>query len=388
MRNKIQRDLSSKFAILIIFLTSFCSLPINISLANQNQNSTGSNKQESKPFTFPTFEDGANLHFTSIPDLFNWNIKYPQPGWEKAMDWFLNGMKKEGPAFMLNAGDIMDARWWNSKNQVRIMTEKWWGGFKKRFEDKNIKLYISPGDHEYGDDQGLKRMDLAPIYAEQFAKIFDMPENGPSNMGGRAYSFSRENMAIISVNSFENAGDHLAMTVSGKQLQWFKKQLKKYQDKDFIIVQGHVPVFGPVESKNSSANMLEGGTETEFWRSMVDYGVDVYLCGEHHRITAKKRDGIWQIVHGALWGTQTDVNYLRGSVFSDSLKLELFQCYVKYSDEYIQTDHPHRGPQNRPHNKVWISEETKIDGPESVGKLIIKHSAKGNKIIKATGKFD
>ena len=43
---------------------------------------------------------------------------------------------------------------------------------------------------------------------------------------------------------------------------------------------------------------------------------------------AKKRDGIWQIVHGALWGTQTDVNYLRGSVYPDKLKLELFRFPV------------------------------------------------------------
>jgi len=40
---------------------------------------------------------------------------------------------------------------------------------------------------------------------------------------------------------------------------------------------------------------------------MVKYGVDVYLCGEHHRITTTKRDGIWQIVHGAMWGRHTDV---------------------------------------------------------------------------------
>jgi hypothetical protein len=64
-------------------------------------------------FEFPTSENGASFHFTSLPDLFNWNIGYPQPGWEEAMDWFLGGMKKEGPAFSLNAGDIMDARWWS-----------------------------------------------------------------------------------------------------------------------------------------------------------------------------------------------------------------------------------------------------------------------------------
>jgi hypothetical protein len=344
-------------------------------------------KQENRPSAFPTSEDGASFHFTSIPDLFNWNIKYPQPGWENAMDWFLEGMKKEGPAFMLNAGDIMDARWWSSKEQVIWETWNYWGGFKRRFQDKDIRLYIAPCDHEYGDDQGLRKMHLAPVFAAQFARIFDFPKNGPKHMKERAYSFAKENLAVITVNTFEDAGDRVSMTVSGKQLEWLEEQLKQYQDKEFIIVQGHVPVFGPVASKNSSANMLEGGADSGFWKTMVEYGVDAYFCGEHHRITAKKRDGIWQIVHGALWGTQTDVNYLRGSVYPTRLKLELFEFRVEYSDDYIQQDHPHRGPTNRPRQSVSIPQSVRDNGPTSVGQLIIEAGENGNQTVKATGKF-
>ncbi|MGM0475310.1 MAG: metallophosphoesterase family protein [Bacteroidota bacterium] len=305
------------------------------------------------------------------------------------MDWFLGGMKKEGPAFMLNAGDIMDARWWESPAQVRKETNYWWSGFRKRFEDKEIQIYIAPGDHEYGDDQGLTEMHLAPVFADQFKRIFDMPKNGPGHMRELAYSFSRENLAVITVNTFEDAGNRMSMTVSGKQLDWLEEQLKMYRDqgKEFIIVQGHVPVVGPVESKNSSANMLEGGTGTQFWKTMVKYGVDVYLCGEHHRITVKKHDGIWQIVHGALWGTQTDVNYLRGSVYPGKLKLELFQFLVEYSEEYIQTDHPHRGPTSRPHAEVSISRDARENGPDSLGRLIIEHKEGKSQAVEATGVF-
>jgi len=340
-------------------------------------------------FQFPTSDDNATFNFTSVPDLFNWNIKYPQPGWEEAMDWFLKGMKKEGSAFMLNAGDIMDARWWESQEQVRKETNYWWSGFRKRFEDKDIQLYIAPGDHEYGDDQGLTKMHLIPVFAEQFKSIFDMPNNGPEHMKGLAYSFSKENLAVISVNTFEDAGNRFSMTVSGKQLDWFEDQLKMYRDqgKEFIIVQGHVPVIGPVESKNSSANMLEGGTDSKFWKTMVKYGVDVYLCGEHHRITVKEHDGIWQIVHGALWGTQTDVNYLRGSVYPGKLKIELYQFLVEYSDEYIQTDHPHRNPKNKPYKTVSISQNARENGPDTLGQLIIEHKEDINKTVKATGVF-
>ncbi len=340
-----------------------------------------------RAFEFPTSDNGAPLHFTSFPDLFNWNIKYPEPGWEGAMDWFLDGMKAEGPAFSLNAGDIMDARWWDTPEQVRRKTDEYWGGMKRRFDDKDIRLYIAPGDHEYGDDKGLTIMELAPIYADQFSSIFDMPRNGPDHKKGLAYSFTEKNLAVISVDTFEDAGDHMSMTVTGKQLEWFKRQLKKHSDKEFIIVQGHVPAFGPVASKNSSANMLAGGgPDSEFWRAMVDHGVDAYLCGEHHRITCKQRDGVWQIVHGALWGTQTDVNYMRGSVWPGKLVLELFEFDVKYSGGYLG-DHPHRGATNKPRENVAISSEALQNGPRLVGRLVIENTPDGKKTVAATGKF-
>lgn len=344
------------------------------------------NRAESS-FEFPTTENDATFCFTSFPDLFNWNIKYPQPGWEDALDWFLTGMKREGPAFSLNAGDIMDARWWSSPEQVRRKTKEYWGGFRRRFEDKNIDLYIAPGDHEYGDDQGLRKMHLAPVFAQQFAEIFDMPRNGPPHKKGRAYSFENENLAVISVDTFEDAGDRMSMTVSGEQLRWLEEQLKKYQDKQFLIVQGHVPVVGPVASKNSSANMLEGGTESEFWKTMVEYGVDVYFCGEHHRITAGQHDGIWQIVHGALWGTQTDLNYLRGSVWPEKLQLELFRIDVEYSGERLTDQHPHRG-KGGPWSEVTIAKSTLRNGPASLGKLVLQAKPGGNQTTVATGEFD
>ncbi len=350
------------------------------------QSAAKDEEKQSASFSFPTSTTDAGFCFTSFPDLFNWNIKYPQPGWEDAVGWFLEGMKKEGPAFSLLAGDIMDARWWTDPEEVRRETQLYWSGFKKRFEDKGIKLYIAPGDHEYGDDQGLRKMNLAPVFAEQFASLLDMPRNGPEHKKGLAYSFAKQNLAVISVDTFEDAGNRMSMTVSGKQLAWFEEQLKKHQDKEFIIVQGHVPVVGPVRSKNSSANMLEGGTDTAFWKTMVKYGVDAYFCGEHHRITVTKHDGIWQIVHGALWGTQTDLNYLRGCVWPGRLSLELFRFYVENSGEKLTGQHPHRG-NGGPWSRVTITDKTKKNGPVSIGKLVIEAGDDGKKVKQATGIF-
>ena len=145
-----------------------------------------------------------------------------------------------------------------------------------------------------------------------------------------------------------------------------------------MIVQGHLPIVGTVKSKNSSASMLKDGTNSDIWKLMVKYGVDVYLCGEHHRITVKKQDGIWQIVHGALWGTQTDLNYMRGIVKKDELKLELLEFDVEYSGGDIG-DHPHRGPKNKPRENVKLSAKSSTEGPRLTGELLIKRYANGNK---------
>ncbi len=370
-----------------VFLLTGVMLIVFSFVRCSTQTASKTQTAQQEEFSFPTSNtDGANVAFTSVPDLFNWNIAYPQSGWEEAMDWFLGGMKKEGPAFMLNAGDIMDARWWNNAEQIREQTRKYWGGFKKRFNDKNIDIYIAPGDHEYGDDQGLQMPELTPVFAKQFSKIFDMPGNGPENHKGRAYFFEKQNLAVISLDTFEQTGDRLSMTVGKKQLSWLNRTLQSFGDKDFVIVQGHVPVLGPVRSKNSSANMLEKGADSKLWGTLVKHDVDLYLCGEHHRITVLKQDGIWQIVHGALWGTQNDVNYLRGLVYDDRLRIELFRFPVRYEGWFIG-HHPHRGKKNRPREKVIIPEKVRKNGPNRIGVLEIQTSKDGNTTTTATGVF-
>ena len=310
------------------------------------------------------------IRFTSVPDIFNWNISNPQPGWEDTLDWFFDRLQEEGPDFTLNAGDIMDARWWDNAEQVKRKTEEYWGGFMKRFNDRKMTVYVAPGDHEYGDDGGLKKGDIARAFGEQFTELMGMPKNGPANHIGRTFSVRKGNLLVITLDTFEDQGKRFGYTVGKQQLEWMAKTFKANEDAEFIIVQGHLPIAGPVRSKNSSASMLKGGTNSELWKLMVKHGVNVYLCGEHHRITVKHQDGIWQIVHGALWGTQTDLNYLRGAVQSKMLTLELVEFDVEYSGGYIG-DHPHRGAKNKPRENVDLAKKTKSEGPRVTGKLVL-----------------
>lgn len=334
----------------------------------------------------PTLEaqEKKEIRFTSVPDIFNWNIGNPQPGWEDTLDWFFKHLKKQGPDFNLNAGDIMDARWWDNAAQVEKKTKEYWTGFNKRYAAHELKVYVAPGDHEYGDDGGLKKGDIARAFGKQFTELMGMPRNGPKNHLGRAFFVRQGNLLIITLDTFEDAGPRFAYTVGDEQLAWMEKTLKEHKDAEFVIVQGHLPIVGPVRSKNSSASMLKGGTKSKLWKLMVKYQVDAYFCGEHHRITVKKQDGIWQIVHGALWGTQTDLNYLSGLARPGEMELKLHEFDVEYSGGYIG-DHPHRGPKNKPREKVSLTAITEKEGPRTTGTLILKSNSNEET---ATGWFE
>lgn len=347
-------------------------------------------------FVVPASAQQANpetIRFTSVPDIFNWNISNPQPGWEDTLDWFFELLKEDGPDFTLVAGDIMDARWYQP-DLVEQKTKEYWSGYVKRFNDRDMAVYIAPGDHEYGDDKGLTMGDISRQFGKQFTDIMGMPRNGPDNHIGRAFYVRQGNLLMITLDTFEDAGNRFAYTVGKEQLEWMEKVLVDNKDAEFVIVQGHLPIVGPVKSKNSSASMLKDGTDSALWKLMVNYGVDVYLCGEHHRITVHHHQGVWQIVHGALWGTQTDLNYLRGQYTPGNkgkrgeLMLELLEFDVAYSGGYIG-DHPHRGAKNKPRETVTLTQATKDNGPRVTGTLKLGFEDVGKTIptYQATGWF-
>ena len=335
----------------------------------------------------PDVPEPQEIRFTSVPDIFNWNINNPQPGWEDTISWFLDLMQEDGPDFMLHAGDIMDARWWDSSEQVIAKTKEYWGGYLKRFKERDMTVYFAMGDHEYGDDGGLEIGDISRTFGDQFAKMFNMPRNGPAGNIGRAYYVREGNLLVVTLDTWVDRGDHFGYTVSDEQLAWFDDVLTEQADADFTIVQGHLPVVGPVRGRHSSYSMLEDGTDSALWKTIVKHGVDAYLCGEHHRVSVLRKDGIWQIVHGALWGTQLDLNYLRGLVTDDRLTLELRQFEVKNSGGYIG-NHEHRSEKGRPRENVTLTEYTQTHGPWSLGKLTLKKTAQGPaKVLQASGWF-
>ena len=66
----------------------------------------------------------------------------------------------------------------------------------------------------------------------------------------------------------------------------------------WIIVQGQLPILGPVRTRASSGRYLTGGADSQVWRLFKKYGVDLYLSGEAHDVTVLEGGGVTQITHG------------------------------------------------------------------------------------------
>lgn len=322
--------------------------------------------------------------FVSFPDFFNFDVPNPEPKWDKAVDWYLDRIKAENPDFVLIAGDLVDGHWWDSPQQVEHLGNVYYGGWVRRMREHGLEFYAAIGDHELGDDPWpAKKLDLVPDFRRAFVRHMRMPANGPENRQGRAYSFLHRNSLFVTVETFEVRDGQMHVSVTGDQLAWFKRTLREHSDADHIVVQGHVPILPGVKSRSSSRLMLEGGRDSAFWRTMQEHGVDLYFCGEHHAITAKEADGLWQVVHGASWGRVPTVNYLVGTVTPETMHVELKRVPLELEGGHMWNINKGRGPREI----VRISEETRAKGPQTVGTLVIDKTGSETQFRERTGAF-
>lgn len=329
----------------------------------------------------------ASWRFVSFPDFFNFDIPNPKPEWEDAINWWLGRVKAEDPDFVLVAGDLVDGHWWDSPSQVEHLGNVYYGGWVRRMHDHGLNYYVAVGDHELGDDPWpKKKMKLKDDFEKSFDRLLKMPRNGPEGFKGLTYYVKHKGLLLITVETFEKKGNTIKPTVSGKQLQWVKETLAEHAgDVNHIVVQGHVPILPGVKSRSSSSLMLQGGADSDFWQVMKQYGVDLYLCGEHHAITCKERDGIWQIVHGNSWGrSSVDTgNYLLATVTPDELRLKLKQIPFEFAGGDIWNINKGTGPRDI----VRISDQTKERGFKTVGKLVIDKSNESREFKNRSGTF-
>ena len=326
----------------------------------------------------PDTESSESWTFCSIPDFLNFDIEYPQKGWEDALGFILDSMKKENPAFVMVAGDLVMGHWGPTKEDVNKWADLYYPQWIKRWADHNLKVYTALGDHEIGDNPWHgNNAKLVPHYKEAFRRHLKMPLNGPDHMKGTAFHWTHKNALFVSVDIFETGKSkqgEIAAGVTGAQLKWFEGVLKNHRDQvDHIIVMGHTPVLRPVRTFSSSGMLTVQGPESAFWKTMVKYDVDLYLCGEVHAVTCKQQDGIIQVAHGGLLGRTDKPNYMLVTVKKDRLEVTLKEIDLINGKGRLWQQKKRKGPWDT----ITITDKRKKEGFTSIGHVsIIKEDGK------------
>jgi len=326
--------------------------------------------------------------FVSIPDFLNFDIEYPQKGWEDALGFIVGSMKKENPAFAMVAGDLVMGHWGTQKQDIDKWAEKYYPGWVQRFKEHGLKVYAALGDHEIRDNPWRgTAADAVPFYKDAFRRYLKMPPNGPDHMKGTAFYWLHQNVLFVSVDVFEEGQSkqgEIAAGVTGKQLEWFERVVRKYRPKvDHIVVMGHTPILRPVRTFSSSGMLTVKGRDSDFWKTMVQYGVDLYLCGEVHAVTCTQKDGIQQVAHGGLIGRTTKPNYMVVTVHDDKLELNLKEIDLINGTGRLWQKDKSKGPWDT----ITITKERKKRGFTSIGKVTINKQEDGKRFDAPTGFF-
>ena len=238
------------------------------------------------------------------------------------------------------------------------------------------------------DRQFALMQEKLQAYKPQFLlykQNFDMPQNGPDHKKGLAYFVRKGDLLVVTVETFEVVEDSMRIQVAGQQLEWLQQTLAEHRDAPFKIVQGHVGLWGDLNSRSSSRLMLEGGKQSAFYKTLVANGVDAYFAGEFHDVTVLEADGIWQIVHGSSWGRAVvnTQDYLVGEVKKNQLHLTLKRLYMEVDGGHIWNVNKPRGPREI----VRISEQSLTNGPEITGTLTITNNNGKKSFSNQTGYF-
>jgi len=209
-------------------------------------------------------------------------------------------------------------------------------------------IYVALGDHEVGGNSwgiaNTRKINALTAYKTAFSKWYnnDADKNFlfPERIGSvssrplgtefadTSYAHQHKNMLTITVDAFKQmsttfidkergAGGEGAITctLDGEHLEWFINVLieaKKDASIKFIIVQAHVPIIQPVRQVASSGQFMDYGEESDLWKAMADYGVDIYFGGDVHDNTVTKdpNSDLLQVVS-------------RGNQFSNFLKVDV-----------------------------------------------------------------
>lgn len=361
--------------------------------------------------------------FVSVPDFLNADIgdvssltstvNSTNADHEAAIAYVLDAIAAEDPDFVLVAGDMVNGHWIQDASGVQVFgpvstdaerrsalntaADLYYPQWLSRFEMRSLVTHTAVGDHEIGDNNwpaGSPRARAVQTAKAAFARHFTRLSDGTPRYENRpvgtqwedtAYAFQHNNALFVTVDVFrqDDPEDAVSPEVSGEQLAWLDEVLTDASADPSIahvFVQGHVPVLGPVRTQNTSNMSLPGRESSDFWRALVVHGVDAYLCGEVHHMTALNSSGVEQIAHGGIMGYAPNTNYLVATVYPDRIELEL-----KWIDMiYEGSGRLWQAGSNRPHEHYRLNTEI---GFRTAGTMVIDKSSGSPVFRDRTGFF-
>ena len=245
---------------------------------------------------------------------------------QRALANVLDDWASLDPDGVLVAGDLVEGRWGRDQKRtgnfgpVDTIPQRrkalvraartYYPQWLERFTDRGLEVFPAIGDHEYGDDgwPRSKRV-LAPDFAEMFAEHLTLLPDGTPRFRDRppgkheltAYAWRPSpGVQVVSLDEFDIGPKEIRLRLDRAQLRWVSRVLARAQADgvEWIVVQGHLPILEPVRSRASSELSYAGGARSRLWKLFRRYGVDLYLCGEVHDVTASVDHGVVQLAHG------------------------------------------------------------------------------------------
>ena len=146
---------------------------------------------------------------------------------------------------------------------------------------KNKKLYMIPGNHDYGNSSantGVRNND--------YYKNFTLPtaaELGGTASGTEAYySYDIGDVHLVALDSYgmENSNTTKLYDTLGAQCVWLKNDLT-VNTKRWVVVYFHHPPYTKT-SHTSDTELDLVAVREKFVRILERYGVDLILCGHSH----------------------------------------------------------------------------------------------------------
>ncbi len=289
--------------------------------------------------------------------------------WQTALDTVFTDWVSRSPDLVTVAGDEVEGHWFVDKQGVRVFGpvrtlaqqraairragNTYYSQWLARFRQHGLDVYPAMGDHEYGDNYWpTDKLDLASTYRAVWAEHFTKRADGRPRFSSRpqgqhefsAYAWRpRPDVQMVSLDEFTQSGKRMLLKIDDDQLRWLDRVLAKAKADGvrWTIVQGHMPILGPVRQGSSSGLMYSGGRSSALWKTFKKYGVDMYLCGEVHDVTAIQKDGVLQLSHGGVFQFGR-TNYLLADVYDNHLDLKVYDyTFSSSNDEQVwQTRHP------------------------------------------------